>query len=319
MKKFSSTTRVSSRRTSHKKKVRKLLYTGLFLTVLVFLMPRLFGFGAALVVVPVLYFENTLASIGSFLPDFFQDRVQLIKENEKLERQLATETISDQTIKRLLQENRSLRRLLGDSEEKRTGASIIGRPAVTPYDVIIIDKGSVDGIQKNAPVYLGEDQAIGYVAEVYGSVSVVTLLSTPGFEASVYIYGPNIYTTARGIGGGVLEVSVPQGILLSEGDLVVVPALGAGVYGAISVVRSVASEPEQKGYVTYRMPLQSMQYVSVGESVVNSISFEEAAAVVAEVKKDLATVPVPAGVLVETKENTASSTATSTAELITTE
>ena len=305
---------MNSRRASHKKKIKHIVLTGLVLVALVFLAPRLVGSTASFVLTPVTHIETMLARIGGFAPDFFKDRVALINEIEDLKKRIAYEGISDVTTKRLMEENKEFRRLLGANSEKRTAASVIGRPTVTPYDVLVLDKGTTDGIQKFAPVYIGVDQAVGYVAEVFPHSAVVTLLSTPGFETSVYIYGPNIYTTARGIGGGVLEVSVPQGILLQEGDPVIVPTLGSGVYGRIDVVNSVPSEPEQRGYVALHVPLQSLRFVSVGINAVNSISFEEAKMVVDETKKNLTTIPVPSGVLVEVQEDIASSTASTTAE-----
>jgi len=137
-------------------------------------------------------------------------------------------------------------------------------------------------------------------------------VTTPGFESTVYIFGPNIYTTAEGQGGGILTVSVPQGIPLETGDLVVLPSFRPGTFGEISSIKSLPTDPEQRGYVTLGVPLQSTRYVSVGKGGVEPISFEDAKAVVNDIRADITRVPVPSGVLVDIIEDVATTSATST-------
>lgn len=209
-------------------------------------------------------------------------------------------------------ENDTLLNQLNGEGEERVVAGVIGRPSALPYDVIVIDQGQKDGIVKDAPVYADQYRAIGFVGAVYENSSVVVLLTTPGFTSTVFVYGPNIYTTAEGVGGGVIRIHVPQGININNGDLVVVPSLSSGVYGSITAVDSAPSRPEQYGYVTSDTPINSLRYVSVGKTPLNPISFEEARGVIDSARLELLQVSVPEGILVEVER--ASSTATSTEE-----
>lgn len=276
------------------------------------LAPRIFGYVGSFVLLPVIHAESWLMESGAAFPTYIRDRSALLATQSELRQQLALHAGAHLTVARLSRENEELRKLLNATTTSRTAAGVIGRPTALPYDVFLIDKGSQDGVQENAPVYVGGDQVIGFVAEVYTDTSVVTLVTTPGFESTVYIYGPNIYTTAVGMGSGSLRVSVPQGITLTNGDLVVIPSLDAGVYGAISVVDSVPSRPEQYGYVSIEDPLQSIRYVSVGDSPLASITFDEARSIVETVRTEVLTVPVPSGVLIDV-ESGATTTATTTA------
>ncbi len=218
------------------------------------------------------------------------------------------------TIEFFSKENEELRKLLStDGQEEKILAGVIGRPNMLPYDVLILDKGSQDGIIEGAPVFIGNNAVVGVVGKVFPRSSVVELVTTPGFIASVYIFGPNIYTNAIGIGGGQLKVGVPQGITLSEGDLVILPGVSSGIYGAISVVESVPTEPEQYGYVSPKVPLSGFHFVAVGKVPLTSVSFEHAQEVVAQTKSALFSVPVPEGILVTTgTSSAATSTATTT-------
>lgn len=313
MKKFSSTMRESSRRTSRNGRIKRIVIIGSVGLFLLFLAPRVIGGVSSIVFAPIAHIETWFFESGSVLPSYFSDRSKLIEENNLLRKEISSKGGTEFTIKRLQSENSLLRGLSEDGYSTRVTAGVIGRPTVTPYDVIVLDKGESDGVVQFAPVYLGVDQAIGYVAEVYKSTSVVTLATTPGFESTVYIIGPNIYTTAKGIGGGVLQVSVPQGIPLSVNDLVVLPAFNSGVYGSIDVVNSISTEPEQRGYVTLDVPLQGMRFVSIGAVPLSPVSFEDAARIVERTKNKLTEIPVPKGVLVDVE--TASGTASSSDEV----
>lgn len=196
-------------------------------------------------------------------------------------------------------ENQELRTLLSETAEGKIVAGVIARPTALPYDVLLIDKGSNDGIKKDTPVYVGQETVIGFVASVYGDSSIVALVSTPGFTSTVYIYGPNIYTTAVGIGAGVTRIHVPQGVNLKIGNLVVMPSLSRGIYGAISAVDSLPERPEQYGYLTTNTPINSLRYVTVGKRPLATISFDEAKTVVEGARRDFLEVDVPDGVLID--------------------
>lgn len=281
-------------------------------------LPSVLSFFASLALSPIHSLQSWVAYGAGSLPQYIRDRGALMKEMDDLRLQLAAQSGEKYTIELLSQENRELRMLLGDSEEKRTVAGIIGRPNKLPYDVLVIDKGTADGIVEGAPVFVGKNTVVGSIKKAFLQSSVVELVTSPGFTTSVYIFGPNIYTNAEGMGGGQLRVGVPQGIALNEGDLVVLPSASSGVYGEVSIVDSIPTRPEQYGYVSPELPLGSMRYVSVGDTPLQPITFEEAQAIVGEARTALFEVPVPEGVLVTTGSSTATTTASSTAATATT-
>jgi len=208
-------------------------------------------------------------------------------------------------------ENASLKEVLGQNDEPRIAAGVIGRPTALPYDVLMLDKGSDDGIKVDTPVYIGHNTVIGFIAATYQNSSLVVLLSTPGFSSTAYIFGPDIYTTAVGIGGGITRIHVPQGIALNIGDLVVLPSISAGIYGTVSAVDSVPERAEQYGYLTTKTPMSSLKTVAVGTRPLSVINFEEAQGVVEKAVRDFLTIDVPEEFLVEASSSS-SSTATST-------
>jgi cell shape-determining protein MreC len=200
--------------------------------------------------------------------------------------------------------------MLGSSEEQRIVAGVIGRPPGVPYDQIYLDRGIRDGVKEGAYVYFGNDQVVGYVNRVFNESALVRLFSSPGFVATVYVLGPDIYTYARGVGGGVIEITVPQGINLAVGNTVILPTLTPAIVGGVHAVDAVSTEPEQRGYVISSVPIQEIRYVTVGDRVVEDISFTDAQQNVEDTVSSLFVIDVPDDILVDT----ASSSATTTEE-----
>lgn len=264
-----------------------------------------------MVVAPINISKTWVSESGNSLPQYLRNRSELIDEISDLRLQIAETSGDRSTVKTLAKENQELRSLLGDDGEERILAGVIGRPGVLPYDSLMIDQGTADGVVNGAPVYIGDNTVIGIIKNATVHTSLVELVTTTGFEATVYIIGPDIYTNAVGVGGGQFRVGVPQGILLQEGDLVVLPSLTSGVYGEISLVKSEASRPEQYGYVSPKTPIASMRLVSVGKTSLQSISFDDAQKILNETKTTVFVVPVPDDILVDTDINTGT-TSTST-------
>lgn len=237
---------------------------------------------------------------------------ELVKTSENNSSDLSNEA----ELKHLRTENALLRETIGQNGIEKILAGVMGRPTALPYDVLVIDRGQDDGILENAPVYSEKNQIIGFVVSSQKHSSIVALASTPGFTSSVYVYGPNIYTTAVGQGGGVMRIHVPQGINLQVGNTVALPSLSAGIFGEIVAVDSVPSRQEQYGYVVSQTPLSSLRYVSVGKRPLEVISFEEAKEEIEQAKKELLQVEIPEGVLVDVDISTSTdmSTASSTTE-----
>lgn len=299
MKKFLSTTRGSFRRTSStKQRYRLWAYTGAVALVLFFVAPWFVARLASIVVVPIETVQTWLSESNARLPLYLRDRSALVEENRLLQNELIQRTAEPGTLAAVVAENTQLRALLGVAPEERIAAGVIGRPDTLPYDVLMVDAGAEQGVVVGAPVYAGANVVIGSVAHVFPRTALVKLVTSPGVSSSVFIVGPDIYTTATGIGGGQLRVGVPQGISLTIGDPVILPSLKSGIYGTINHIESLPTRPEQYAYVAPALPLSGIQIVAIGRSAMTPVSFEEAQTIVKDVALEAFGVPVPEGVLV---------------------
>ena len=312
MKKSLLIKKANSRHISGARRLVLVLVAGLLCLALYLLVPKLVVGTVALVWYPFDVFRVWVAESGSSLPQYIRERGLLLEELENLKIKVATEAGTENTIKKLQVENDELRELAGAVPDARVLARVIGRPGTLPYDIVMLDRGSSHGIILNTPVFLGADQVIGFVSKVNAKTSFVTLVTTPGFTSSAYVIGPNIYTFAEGMGSGILRVRVPQGIMLRTDDMVLLPAIDSGIYGVVSHIETSATQPEQYGFVTTSIPIQSLYYVSVGKEPIIPHSFEQAKDLVDDVTQKFFIVDVPLDVLVTPESSTSTATATVT-------
>ena len=310
MKRYSLIKKANYRHTSRTK--RWLIFTGLAGCILVLglIAPRVTGVVTAIMWYPIDSVRIWIHTAESSFPVYIRERIALDKELDNLRRQLAAQSGTRSSINRLVEENQKLRELLGAVPGDRQVVRVIARPNTLPYDTLMIDQGSLQGIVEKAPVYLGQDQVVGYISAVRPTTALVTLVTSPGFSATAFISGPDIFTLTEGMGGGVMRVRVPQGINLQLDDLVLLPAVDSGVYGQIFSIETAPTQPEQFGYIAPPVPLQSLRYVSVGSDPIVTQDFSEASDMVAKVVDDFFRLDLPEGVLVSPQQSATTSTST---------
>ncbi len=282
---------IRSRRTSDNQKIKRLLFVVVGLFALALIIPSVVRFAAGVVLYPVIQVENWFAESNQVLPTLWRDKIVMQNQIDQLEQELALSGKLDLTQRRLFDENNRLRSLLGATSSPRTLAAVVGRPGELPYDLIQIDQGSAAGIEAGSPVYIGEDTVIGVVSAVQRNSAFVTLFTTPDFFATVYLSGPNITALLEGLGGGVARVRVPQGVPIRVDDLVHVPSVHPGVYGRIAWVESEPTQPEQYGYITPEIPINSLFQVAVAQPDIITTDGEEAKQYMLEIQNRLLVIP----------------------------
>ena len=102
--------------------------------------------------------------------ELFNERYALKNQVANLEAQLAT-------LSALKDENEKLQEMLGRKSEKLelVLGNIIAKPNQSPYDTIVIDAGSNNGIINGARVLARGDIAIGTIVEVSTNISKIKL------------------------------------------------------------------------------------------------------------------------------------------------
>jgi cell shape-determining protein MreC len=275
MKKYSSIKKVNSPRSSSVKRLYvALAFVGLLL--LTFALPRVFNVIGAVVLYPVHSVATWLRESESAFPYFVRDRLAIKAEVDALQAKIDAQTGMELSILRLEEENTTLRASLGESSSSRLLTRVVARPPFLPYDLLQIDKGTNDGVEIGAPVFLGQDVVIGVVSQVGDTYAFVELVSTPGFQSTVYVSGAHIFATMEGVGSGLARVRLAPSITVTVGDLVLMPSYEGGIFGQVSKIEKEPTQPEQYAYVALPETLQSFYYLTVGKKPVEVMTPEAA-------------------------------------------
>jgi cell shape-determining protein MreC len=299
MKKSWSTTKMSSVHVSRNRAIGSALFLLVFCVVLLWSLPRLSSSISGMFWYPSEKVRVWISDSNALLPSLIRDRKDLLNTITTLENIIDSGYLSDATTARLSAENDELRKLLMINPDERVFARVVARPPQLPYDLVMIDKGAADGIVEGVPVFYGKDTVIGIVVSVSEKVSYIRLTSDPGVKISVFILGPNIFTFAEGVGNGVVQVRVPQGIQIKEGDIVLLPAIDSGVIGVIDTIVTSPTDPVRSGYIVFPVNLQSIKFVSVGKSPLPSPDFSEIMSIVNNRVTESLQLPIPTDMLVQ--------------------
>lgn len=119
-------------------------------------------------------------------------------------------------------------------------SAVLVHPPETPYDILIIDAGTADGVSVGDGVSTPEGVSIGAVAEVSTHAARVELYSSSADKTDAVLERNSLPVTLIGQGGGNFEFDLPKGVSVVVGDKILSPNIRAEM---IAVVGDVLSDP----------------------------------------------------------------------------
>jgi len=229
---------------------------------------------------PILSFVSKIAvGTGSFLPraaehtgsffnfvgSYFSSRNALTEENKLLSDEIFLLRLAVIREEALREENDQLRATLsrGPTEKRGILAEVILRPPSSPYDTLVLDVGEDAGISVGDRV-MADGFSVGEITRVGRSSSVVSLWSQPGETLDISI-GSTFSGRAEGNGGGTFYIRVPRDTKISEGDIVIAPALGNSLLGTVKSVVRDEKNPFLDSYAESPLHLRTIRFVEVME------------------------------------------------------
>lgn len=249
------------------KKYPRVLYVVIGVLALLLLarvVPMLFTTLSAVALSPLHELQVWLREGQTAVPYWWRDRADLITQMQSYEQSLAEVQRSTISLQLLQRENQYLRSLLGNEPDERILAGVIAAPPSVPYDLLQLDRGSLHGVIVGAPVFIGPDSVLGLITTVTDTYSIAQPFSAPNFSTTVYLVNARTFATMEGLGGGVAQVRVPQGVKLLDGEIVRIPGIVAGQFGQISHVINEPNQPEQFGFVLPLAAIRSHLFVTIG-------------------------------------------------------
>lgn len=195
----------------------------------------------------------------------FRLKQALIKEVEELrEREMEREAILS-AYGLVLDENQKLKQNFGrDKTEKRILAAVLASPPRAPYDTIIIDAGTEEGISVGDDVLFGET-VLGRVAVVSKKTATVELFSTASVKTPITIWrgGVAVPGEAVGEGGGAFRVTLPKEVGVMAGDLVVMPGINPKQFANVVVVEESITDSFATAYLRNPVRAEFLPFLEV--------------------------------------------------------
>lgn len=203
---------------------------------------------------------NWLSGLGVSRKDIDAVRAQ----NDQLRARLAD-------LEEARQENDRLRALVQFAEERKLtklGARVIGRPTSSWEGVIVIDRGSADGVVRGMPV-LALQGLVGQIEEVSPNSSRVRLITDPESGVAAMVQSSRAVGVVRGSIDRMLRMDfVDKKSVPKVGDVIITSGLG-GIYpkglvvGDVVAVDALRADLYPRITVVSRVPIDRIEEVLV--------------------------------------------------------
>ena len=180
----------------------------------------------------------------------------LISENKALSEKVAELSLKLDQFVHVKRENERLRALL--KFKKRIGfdtvsAEIIARDPNDWVGAMVINKGSLDGVDKDAAVCSAEG-LLGKVAESGETTSTVMLLTHPSFKTGAVLKDTRISGVIVGAGKGMARMLyIPIDAEVKKGSTVVTSGFSRVFPKGITIGKVVSVERSKTGLYKYAM------------------------------------------------------------------
>jgi rod shape-determining protein MreC len=212
---------------------------------------------------PVFKFSNFAAEKKDGFFFLFKNKQSLEEELNYLKEkniELENKVILLESVQK---ENEELKALLSRPDKKSyILGSIVSRPPQSPYDMIVIDAGSDNGVKQGMKAVAYGSILIGHVAEVFPGASKIKLVSYSGEETNLIIENAKISAIGLGLGGGNIEVKIPSSVKIYSGDKINTDGTANYLLGTADKIEADTLNPFQK--IIFRMPVNLNELQKIG-------------------------------------------------------
>lgn len=225
---------------------------------------RVFGRSVA----PVAGLTNKVKDVFSIL---FTIK-NLSSENAKLSQKIDQLAFENARLKTAQDENQSLRKALSLKQVSQLNLSatqVLNSDPTGFTQVLVIDKGSNQGINLNSAVVAAPGLLVGKVTKLYPNSSQVTLVTDPSIVINAQVVDSGARGLVRGEHGLGLSLDlVTQNELIKTGDGVSTSGLSDDfppglLVGEVTAIRSSATDLFQKAFVSPAADLRNLKFLFV--------------------------------------------------------
>ncbi len=260
--------------------VRSSIYwvLGIFflLALIIYFFPKTVRTSSYTVARPIWIIQEETVSTISKIRDFFTFKSWLTRENQALRDEVTALSLQANDYDTILKENDDLKILmgrqqaLGSSTEdvnghilRRVLSRIISKPPRSPYDTLVIDTGSSEGITVGSKVFISSTLVVGLVTDVTPHSSLVTLFSASGQKTVAENFRTAATFEISGQGGATMTITVPKETDILWGDKFVYSALTPATLGLVYYVDNTSQSSFKTIYIRTQTNVFAIKWVFV--------------------------------------------------------
>jgi cell shape-determining protein MreC len=207
--------------------------------------------------------DETMDKSGE-VSSVLRSKISLIHENESLKNELLTHDALRARLAILAEDNARMKALLNRaSTTNMVVGAVLRRPPSSPYDTLVLDAGSRDGIHDMARVFAPGKVLIGTVTSLGSGTSIVTLFSSPEQKTDVVVGEGLIPAVAFGRGGGNFQIKLPSEVGISEGDYIRAPGLSSELLGVVEKISKDSTGSTQTIYFKNSFNMNNLDIVEI--------------------------------------------------------
>lgn len=229
--------------------------------------------GILWVISPLIRGVTRIGSPVLAVTDYVTKKDELLTRVQELEELLKQReaALVEQMI--LIEENNALREQLRFT--KRTAriplvSYVVGKTIDNTGNTLIIDKGALEGVQKESAVIVGDGILVGKIAKVNPKTAIVRLINDPQSKVAATVLNDDksIGLVEGGFGISVKLTTVLQNEVLQEGDLIITSGLEESIprgllIGSITKVEKEDYRPFQEGVIQPAAALARLTLVGI--------------------------------------------------------
>ncbi len=201
---------------------------------------------------------NNLGYVVRTKASVYRENESLTLQNKDLQNRMLDYDV-------LAKDNLYLKELFGrvDQKEEFVLGTILAKPNQSPYDTLIIDIGTNEGIYVGQEVYANAIVPLGTVSSVYAHTAVVKLYSNPGEITEAQIEGTNASVQLTGRGGGNFEMMIPKDLEVPTGSTVILPNNKSRIVAIVADRISDVHDPMNKVILRSPINIQELKWVEL--------------------------------------------------------
>lgn len=216
---------------------------------------------------PVFRLSDALAGESHSFFSSFGDTAKLTRQNETL---MDENTALALENKALLEKMNSLSALSRDTQGIIAG--VVARPPQSPYDMLVLAKGTDDGVTLGMEAFGAGGTPLGIVSSVSANFSRITLFSAPSMSTSGWVGEKSLPITIQGVGAGALYASVARSADIAAGDIVFAPGPGELPIGSVVRVDNDPTSPSVILRIAPALNLFSLAWVTLRDTGITAFT-----------------------------------------------